>query len=58
MEFNRTMKDCRNGYLPKEFEDKNPILSILIKKMINNDPNLRPNLYVIIIILGNIIRTR
>jgi hypothetical protein len=50
MEFNRTMKDCRNGYLPKEFEDKNPILSILIKKMINNDPNLRPNLYVIIII--------
>ena len=46
MEFNKTMKECRNGYLPKEFEEKNSLLSILIKKMINNDPNLRPNLNV------------
>ena len=40
MEFNRTMKDCRNGYLPKEFEDKNPILSILIKKMMKEQQKI------------------
>jgi hypothetical protein len=39
------MKDCRNVYLPKEFKDKNPMLLILIKKMINNDSNLRSNFY-------------
>jgi hypothetical protein len=50
MEFNKIMKDCRNGILPKEFEEKNPQIASLILKMINKDPTLRPTLMVKILI--------